>query len=46
MEHLITLAAQTWGQTWTVLWVVPVAAGMVAAGFLMDRVDQVDHRTG
>ena len=36
MDQLITL----WAQTWTVVWVVPVAAGMVVTGFLMDKLDQ------
>jgi hypothetical protein len=36
MEHFLTLFAQTW----TVVWVVPVAAGMVATGFFMDKLDR------
>ena len=42
MEQLLTL----WAQTWTVVWVVPVAAVMVATGFPMDRLDQRNRRAG
>jgi hypothetical protein len=40
MDQLLTL----WAQTWPVVWVVPVAAGMVATGFLMDRMDRLDRK--
>ena len=42
MEQLVTLVAQTW----PVAWVVPVAAGLVAAGFWLDRRDHPLHRAG
>jgi hypothetical protein len=36
MDQLLTL----WTQSWAVVWVVPVAAGMVATGFFMDKLDK------
>ena len=39
-ELLMNLLLDLWAQCWVAVWVVPVAAGMVATGFLMDRADR------
>ena len=36
----MNLLLDLWAQCWVAVWVVPVAAGMVATGFLMDRADR------
>ena len=42
LETHMNVVAERWLQVGTMIWVVPVAMGLVATGIAMDRADRKD----